>query len=209
MNVHFIFPELGPDVNFTYSSYKAVEEYEEAKALGVDTVPVLIGPVSYLLLSKPAKGVEKSFSLLPKTILASLLMSILHKKIYSQQQNCSRPTSMKKCLEDRKMPKKRNGDEAEDTAEIDGSEWVKTDSECKYCSRDLNLPQFLLPLVLLVQANKISEEEYVKAITEEIRKVVELQEELDISELDQTPNEGNAYWPCHHPQLVLCYLCLV
>ena len=32
--------------------------------LGVDTVPVLVGPVSYLLLSKPAKGVEKSFSLL-------------------------------------------------------------------------------------------------------------------------------------------------
>ncbi|CAK9181059.1 unnamed protein product [Ilex paraguariensis] len=32
--------------------------------LGVDTVPVLVGPVSYLLLSKPAKGVDKSFSLL-------------------------------------------------------------------------------------------------------------------------------------------------
>ncbi|KAM6595823.1 hypothetical protein CsatA_006347 [Cannabis sativa] len=32
--------------------------------LGLDTVPVLVGPVSYLLLSKPAKGVEKSFSLL-------------------------------------------------------------------------------------------------------------------------------------------------
>lgn len=32
--------------------------------IGVDTVPVLIGPVSYLLLSKPAKGVEKTFSLL-------------------------------------------------------------------------------------------------------------------------------------------------
>ena len=38
---------------------------------GVDTVPVLIGPVSYLLLSKPAKGVEKGFPLL------SLLSSIL------------------------------------------------------------------------------------------------------------------------------------
>lgn len=32
--------------------------------LGLDTVPVLIGPLSYLLLSKPAKGVDKSFSLL-------------------------------------------------------------------------------------------------------------------------------------------------
>ncbi|XP_010456565.2 PREDICTED: 5-methyltetrahydropteroyltriglutamate--homocysteine methyltransferase 1-like [Camelina sativa] len=39
--------------------------------LGVDTVPVLVGPVSYLLLSKAAKGVDKSFdllSLLPKIL---------------------------------------------------------------------------------------------------------------------------------------------
>ncbi|XVE59732.1 hypothetical protein DITRI_Ditri05aG0069900 [Diplodiscus trichospermus] len=63
-NYHYIVPELGPDVKFSYSSHKAVDEYKEAKALGVDTVPVLIGPVSYLLLSKPAKGVDKSFSLL-------------------------------------------------------------------------------------------------------------------------------------------------
>nr|CAD1828071.1 unnamed protein product [Ananas comosus var. bracteatus] len=70
-NYHFIVPELGPDTKFSYSSHKAVSEYKEAKALGIDTVPVLIGPVTYLLLSKPAKGVEKSFPLL------SLLGSIL------------------------------------------------------------------------------------------------------------------------------------
>ncbi|KAL6228526.1 hypothetical protein ACLB2K_002475 [Fragaria x ananassa] len=63
-NYHFIVPELSPDIKFSYASHKAVEEYKEAKALGVDTVPVLVGPVSYLLLSKPAKGVEKTFSLL-------------------------------------------------------------------------------------------------------------------------------------------------
>ncbi|KAL1566174.1 5-methyltetrahydropteroyltriglutamate--homocysteine S-methyltransferase [Salvia divinorum] len=63
-NYHFIVPELGPDVNFSYASHKAVNEYKEAKAQGVDTVPVLVGPVSYLLLSKPAKGVEKTFHLL-------------------------------------------------------------------------------------------------------------------------------------------------
>ncbi|KAG2630885.1 hypothetical protein PVAP13_3KG555300 [Panicum virgatum] len=70
-NYHFIVPELGPNTKFSYSSHKAVNEYKEAKALGVDTVPVFIGPVSYLLLSKPAKGVEKGFPLL------SLLSSIL------------------------------------------------------------------------------------------------------------------------------------
>ncbi|KAI6673575.1 hypothetical protein NL676_001481 [Syzygium grande] len=39
--------------------------------LGVDTVPVLLGPVSYLLLSKPAKGVEKTFS--PLSLLGKIL----------------------------------------------------------------------------------------------------------------------------------------
>ncbi|ERM93583.1 5-methyltetrahydropteroyltriglutamate--homocysteine methyltransferase 1 [Amborella trichopoda] len=63
-NYHYIVPELGPDVKFSYASHKAVTEYKEAKALGVETVPVIVGPVSYLLLSKPAKGVEKSFNLL-------------------------------------------------------------------------------------------------------------------------------------------------
>ncbi|XP_031477069.1 5-methyltetrahydropteroyltriglutamate--homocysteine methyltransferase 1 [Nymphaea colorata] len=63
-NYHFIVPELGPDVKFSYASHKAVSEYKEAKELGINTIPVIIGPVSYLLLSKPAKGVEKSFSLL-------------------------------------------------------------------------------------------------------------------------------------------------
>ncbi|CAN6439913.1 unnamed protein product [Victoria cruziana] len=70
-NYHFIVPELGPEVKFSYASHKAVSEYKEAKEVGVDTVPVIIGPVSYLLLSKPAKGVEKSFPLL------SLLEKIL------------------------------------------------------------------------------------------------------------------------------------
>ncbi|MBA0742745.1 hypothetical protein Gogos_015766 [Gossypium gossypioides] len=79
-NYHFIVPELGPDVNFSYASHKAVDEYKEAKSLGVDTVPVLVGPVSYLLLSKPAKGVEKTFSLL------SLLPKILpiYKEVISE-----------------------------------------------------------------------------------------------------------------------------
>ncbi|XP_078441749.1 5-methyltetrahydropteroyltriglutamate--homocysteine methyltransferase 1-like [Wolffia australiana] len=70
-NYHFIVPELRPNTKFSYGSHKAVSEYKEAKALGVDTVPVLVGPVTYLLLSKPAKGVEKSFS--PLSLLPSVL----------------------------------------------------------------------------------------------------------------------------------------
>ncbi|XP_058071412.1 probable methyltransferase PMT11 [Magnolia sinica] len=43
-----------------YASRRMVSEYKEAKEIRVNTVPVLVGPVSYLLLSKLAKGVEKS-----------------------------------------------------------------------------------------------------------------------------------------------------
>ncbi|CAA6657160.1 unnamed protein product [Spirodela intermedia] len=68
---HFIVPEFGPNTKFSYGSHNAASEYKEAKVLGVDTVPVLIGPVIYLLLSKPAKGVEKSFS--PLSLLPNVL----------------------------------------------------------------------------------------------------------------------------------------
>ena len=30
---HFIVPELGPDVKFSYASHKAVDEFKEAKAV--------------------------------------------------------------------------------------------------------------------------------------------------------------------------------
>jgi 5-methyltetrahydropteroyltriglutamate--homocysteine methyltransferase len=62
-NYHYIVPELGPDTNFALSSSKPFDEHAEAmEEVGVDTVPVLIGPVSFLLLSKPADGVDESFN---------------------------------------------------------------------------------------------------------------------------------------------------
>ncbi len=51
-NYHYIVPEFSRDTSFSLSSTKAIDEYEEAKALGVETRPVLIGPVSFLLLGK-------------------------------------------------------------------------------------------------------------------------------------------------------------
>jgi 5-methyltetrahydropteroyltriglutamate--homocysteine methyltransferase len=58
-NYHYIVPELGPETKFSLSSSKPFDEHAEAMAeLGIDTVPVLIGPVSFLLLSKLAEGVE-------------------------------------------------------------------------------------------------------------------------------------------------------
>jgi 5-methyltetrahydropteroyltriglutamate--homocysteine methyltransferase len=64
-NYHYIVPELGPDMRFSLSSSKPFDEHAEAmEEVGVDTVPVLIGPVSFLLLSKPADGVDERFDAL-------------------------------------------------------------------------------------------------------------------------------------------------
>src|SRR6266576_274820 len=54
-NYHYIVPELERGQTFQLSSAKAVNEFREAKALGIDAVPVLIGPITFLLLAK-AKG---------------------------------------------------------------------------------------------------------------------------------------------------------
>ena len=51
-NYHYIVPEFSRDTTFSLSSTKVIDEYEEAKAQGIDTRPVVIGPVSFLLLGK-------------------------------------------------------------------------------------------------------------------------------------------------------------
>jgi 5-methyltetrahydropteroyltriglutamate--homocysteine methyltransferase len=61
-NYHYLVPELGPRTEFSLSSGKPFEEHAEAmEELGIDTVPVLVGPVSFLLLSKAADGVAEDF----------------------------------------------------------------------------------------------------------------------------------------------------
>ena len=51
-NYHYMVPELSPRQRFVLSSLKPVDEYLEAKALGYQTRPVLLGPVTYLGLGK-------------------------------------------------------------------------------------------------------------------------------------------------------------
>ncbi|KAF7814012.1 sm-like protein LSM1B [Senna tora] len=65
---------------------------------------------------------------LQESRMEKLLRTLLHKKIYSQSSS-SRPSSTKKCLEDKKMPRKRNEDEPTEDKTGDGCKWVKTDSE--------------------------------------------------------------------------------
>ncbi len=56
-NYHYIVPELERGQSFRLASSKPVNEFREAKALGIDAVPVLVGPVTFLLLAK-AKGAK-------------------------------------------------------------------------------------------------------------------------------------------------------
>jgi len=51
-NYHYIVPEFTAKQIFSLGSRKPVEEFLEAKAVGVHTRPVLLGPVSFLLLGK-------------------------------------------------------------------------------------------------------------------------------------------------------------
>ncbi|MYR97898.1 MULTISPECIES: 5-methyltetrahydropteroyltriglutamate--homocysteine S-methyltransferase [unclassified Streptomyces] len=70
-NYHYLVPELGPGTVFTADSAKQVAELKEALALGHTPRPVLVGPVTYLLLAKAAPGVAPDFE--PLTLLDRLL----------------------------------------------------------------------------------------------------------------------------------------
>ncbi|MGM0353461.1 5-methyltetrahydropteroyltriglutamate--homocysteine S-methyltransferase [Streptomyces sp. ECR3] len=70
-NYHYLVPELGPDTVFAADSTKQVGELREALALGLAARPVLVGPVTYLLLAKPAPDAPAGFD--PLTLLDRLL----------------------------------------------------------------------------------------------------------------------------------------
>ncbi|MBU0825327.1 MAG: 5-methyltetrahydropteroyltriglutamate--homocysteine S-methyltransferase [Alphaproteobacteria bacterium] len=65
-NYHFMVPELAAGQTFKIASTKIFDEFAEAKALGYQTRPVLLGPVSYLMLAK-GKAVEP-LALLPQLL---------------------------------------------------------------------------------------------------------------------------------------------
>jgi len=51
-NYHYLVPEFSRDTEFSLSSTEPIDAYEEALEAGTDTRPVLVGPVSFLLLGK-------------------------------------------------------------------------------------------------------------------------------------------------------------
>ena len=60
-NYHHLVPEIAPDTVFTARADKPLTEYAEAAAVGVVTRPVLVGPATFLLLSKAAEHAPAGF----------------------------------------------------------------------------------------------------------------------------------------------------
>jgi 5-methyltetrahydropteroyltriglutamate--homocysteine methyltransferase len=63
-NYHYLVPELGPGTQLRLAGDKPVREYLQAQSHGIQTRPVLLGPLSFLLLSKPAEPGFQPLSLL-------------------------------------------------------------------------------------------------------------------------------------------------
>ena len=77
-NYHYLVPEIEPATRFTPNPDKVLSELKEALGQGIPARPVVIGPVTFLLLSKGVKGggapIERLEELLP---IYSELLSLL------------------------------------------------------------------------------------------------------------------------------------
>ncbi|MCT1531240.1 5-methyltetrahydropteroyltriglutamate--homocysteine S-methyltransferase [Sphingobacterium daejeonense] len=67
-NYHYIVPEFVKNQEFKLTSEKFLSEYNEAKQLGIETKPVLIGPITYLLLGKEKEADFNRIDLIDKLL---------------------------------------------------------------------------------------------------------------------------------------------
>ncbi len=68
-NYHYLVPEWSASLSFNVDATKLLDEIAEARALGIETRPVLIGPLTLLLLGKGVDGFDP-FQLSEKLIAA-------------------------------------------------------------------------------------------------------------------------------------------
>ncbi|MBI3251856.1 MAG: 5-methyltetrahydropteroyltriglutamate--homocysteine S-methyltransferase [Candidatus Omnitrophica bacterium] len=76
-NYHYLVPEFSKGMRFSPASEKPFAEFKEARALGVSTRPVIIGPVTYLLMGKSKDAKFSRWELLDG--LLKVYVSILKK----------------------------------------------------------------------------------------------------------------------------------
>ena len=68
-NYHYLVPEFEAQPAFRLTSTKIFDEYLEAKALGIETRPVLVGPLTYVKIGK--KRVDANYC--PSTLIPKLV----------------------------------------------------------------------------------------------------------------------------------------
>jgi len=79
-NYHYIVPEWEEGQNFKLTSNKPIDEFKEALVLGIRTKPVLLGPVTLLLLGKSVQTGQAPLVLLDKILpLYGAVLQELHK----------------------------------------------------------------------------------------------------------------------------------
>ena len=67
-NYHYLVPEFEPGMKFRLASTRPVDHFREAAALGIHTRPVLLGPLTFLLLGKCKAAKPKPLGLLDKLL---------------------------------------------------------------------------------------------------------------------------------------------
>jgi len=60
-NYHYLVPEIGPETVFRLDCDRLVHDFEQASAAGFVTRPVIVGPVTFLLLSKASDEAPAGF----------------------------------------------------------------------------------------------------------------------------------------------------
>src|SRR5690606_24159203 len=60
-NYHYLVPEIGPETDLHLASTRVVELFIESLEDGAGTRPVLVGPLTLLLLAKPQEGAPAGF----------------------------------------------------------------------------------------------------------------------------------------------------
>jgi 5-methyltetrahydropteroyltriglutamate--homocysteine methyltransferase len=69
-NYHYLVPEIGPDTRFSLHPAKVLDELKEAQTQGVPARPVLVGPITFLALSKGVGGASAPIQRLDELVAA-------------------------------------------------------------------------------------------------------------------------------------------
>jgi len=77
-NYHYLVPEIAADTRFTLDPAKVLAELKEAREQGIPARPVVVGPITFLALSKPVGGAGAPIDRLDEVIAVYLeLLEVL------------------------------------------------------------------------------------------------------------------------------------